>query len=84
MYFYDVEINDDQDIYFKFLSEGTHQCLSALYETKKDDQNPDFINNFVRGCTIFDEDDAKKLLPFEERCQIIASRISIRNRAIEN
>lgn len=84
MYYYDVEVNDDQDVYFKFLSEGKTWCLSALYDTKPDDKNPHYINNYVRGCTLINEEDAIKATQLDEMCQVVANRLGLRNRAIEN
>jgi len=84
MYYYDVEVNDDQDVFFKFLSEGKTWCLSALYDTKPDEKNTHFINNYVRGCSLINEEDTTKATLLEEKCLMVATRIGLRNRAVEN
>jgi len=57
IYYYDLEITDDKDIVFKFLSEGKYWCLSALFDIKQDEKNAHYLNNHVRGSPLINDED---------------------------
>ena len=84
MYYHDLEMTDDKEIVFKFLSDNQHWCLSALYDVKQDENNCNFFNNHISGSSLISKEDKARDLSHSEKSQIIAHRIGKKNRAIEN
>ena len=84
MFYYDHETTDDKEVVFKFVSEGKHWALSSLYDIKQDSKNSSFFNNHVRSSPLINDDDLAQGIAQEEKCQLIADRLSKRNRIIEN